>query len=215
MIVPAKVKLYHITHLDNLPYIVKDGFLFSEAELRKRPPAGVSIGMKAIKDRRLKVLTLASHPELHVGECVPFYFCPRSIMLFMYYKRNHKDIEYHGGQEPIVHLVSDLYHAVDWADRNRHRWVFTNSNAGTTYFEDFADLCDLEKIDWKAVHSTQWSDRDIKEMKQAEFLIEGSFPWGLVEEIGVYSTKQQNEILKILDGSAKLPIVRVQKSWYY
>ncbi|MBE0347362.1 DarT ssDNA thymidine ADP-ribosyltransferase family protein [Pseudoalteromonas peptidolytica] len=36
-----------------------------------------------IKQRCLTELTLSSYPDLFVGQCVPFYFCPRSIMLYV------------------------------------------------------------------------------------------------------------------------------------
>jgi hypothetical protein len=62
--------------------------------------------------------------------------------------------------------------------------VQTNSNAGSYYFHDFADLNDLDKIDWTALQAMQWSNA--KDRKQAKFLIEKRFPCKLVEEIGVY-----------------------------
>ena len=63
--------------------------------------------MNKIKNRRLK-RKLESHTDLCVGYCVPFYFCPRSIMLYILYKGNHEEIIYSGGQEPIIHLQADL-----------------------------------------------------------------------------------------------------------
>ena len=213
--VPDLIKIYHITPISSLSSIVRDGVLLSDAELRKRSSLGVSIGIKAIKERRLRELTFSSHRDLHVGECVPFYFCPRSIMLYIFHRGDHRDVEYRGVQEPIIHLVADLHSAVEWANRNKMRWAFTDRNAGARYFNDFADLHDLDKVDWKAVQTTQWWDRDIQEMKQAEYLVERSFPWELVEEIGVFSSEQLHEVQGILGDSEKKPIVRVQRTWYY
>ncbi|AWP22429.1 hypothetical protein C4901_02935 [Acidiferrobacter sp. SPIII_3] len=34
--------------------------------------------MGGIKQRRLNELRLSSHPDLRLGNFVPFYFCPRS-----------------------------------------------------------------------------------------------------------------------------------------
>ncbi|WP_257388976.1 DUF4433 domain-containing protein [Tahibacter caeni] len=114
--VPARPKLYHIVHVDRLPSIIGSGGLLCDAKMATLPGRGTTIGMASIKQRRLKELTLNSHPSLHVGECVPFYFCSRSIMLFLLYRANHPELTYHGGQEPIVHLEADLYDAVDWAN---------------------------------------------------------------------------------------------------
>ena len=81
LIPPLQPKIYHIVHLDRLPAIIADGNLWSDAEMvKRRGGAGTSIGMGNIKQRR-RSLTLDSHPNLHVGEGVPFYFCPRSTML--------------------------------------------------------------------------------------------------------------------------------------
>ena len=106
--IPHPVKICHITHVDNLASIVSDGCLWCDAIIAERR-GNTSIGMSKIKERRLNELTLSSHPALHVGDCVPFYFCPRSVMLFIFYRGNHPEMDYRGGQEPIVHLVADMH----------------------------------------------------------------------------------------------------------
>ena len=212
--IPNPIKICHIVHIDNLQSIIADGFLFSDAEMRKRAKNGVVIGMDKIKNRRL-TLPIISHKRLCVGECVPFYFCPRSPMLYMFYRGNSPDIKYSGGQESIVHLVADMRRTIEWADNNNFRWAFTTSNAGSNYFEDYADLKDLNKIDWQAVRATQWHDRDIKEKKQAEFLVENCFSWELVDEIGVFSQKQYNQIQELRIPKQKIPLVKIKKEWYY
>ncbi|WP_252977089.1 DUF4433 domain-containing protein [Pseudomonas oryzihabitans] len=82
MAVPAQPKIYHICHVDRLPSIIASAGLLSDAVLLNQALPGTVIGMNHIKQRRLQ-LELDSHPGLHVGECVPFYFCPRSVMLFL------------------------------------------------------------------------------------------------------------------------------------
>jgi hypothetical protein len=137
-------------------------------------------------------------------------------MLYLLYRGNHIDVEYRDGQEPIVHLVIDMHKAVEWANTNQLRWAFTDSNAGARYFEDYTDLRDIDRLDWDSINATQWSNRDIKERKQAEFLVENRFPWTLVEEVGVYSYIQQQQVSTIISSNSRgLPLVRVQQSWYY
>ena len=133
MLVPMQPKVYHIVHVDKLASIVADGWLWCDAETTRQNSPGTSIGMPHIKQRRLG-LALKSHPDLHVGQCVPFYFCPRSVMLHRISVRN-SDLTYRGGQAPIVHLEADLRQTVAWAGANRRRWAFTTSNAGSFYFE--------------------------------------------------------------------------------
>ncbi|TGP44777.1 DUF4433 domain-containing protein [bacterium M00.F.Ca.ET.228.01.1.1] len=136
-LVPPQPKIYHIAHVDRLPSIVADGFFRCDAEVVQRAPAGTTIGMSSIKQRRLNELRLSSYPELHVGDCVPFYFCPRSVMLYLIYQGNHQELAYRGGQGPILHFEADLHAAVAWAHAQPARWAFTNSNAGSRYFEDY------------------------------------------------------------------------------
>jgi len=208
-----RIKIYHIIHISKLPAILSEKHLISDAEVCKRAPAGVTIGMREIKRRRLEDLTLSSHPDLYIGECVPFYFCPRSVMLYMFHMRNHPDIEYRGGQEPILHLMADLRRTVEWAEQNGLRWAFTNSNAGSYYFEDYTDLRDLSRLDWDAIHSDQWSG--FQDKKQAEFLVEKRFPWELVDGIGAYSYEWLQKVSDILAECEHKPPIKLKSDWYY
>lgn len=176
MPIPADPKIYHIVHVDRLPSIIADGSLWCDAEISRRSSPGTTIGMNSIKQRRLD-LVLTNHLFLRVGDCVPFYFCPRSIMLYLIHQANHADLIYRGGQRPIVHLEADMRKTVAWAEARGERWAFTLSNAGAYYFEDRCDVAQLGEIDWNAVQATDWRQR--KEGKQAEFLIERQFPWEL------------------------------------
>ena len=95
MPMPAQPKIYHICHVDRLPSIVASGGLLSDAAIQQQALPGTVIGMNNIKQRRLTELTLTSHPGLHVGACVPFYFCPRAVMLYLIYRQN-PELTYRG-----------------------------------------------------------------------------------------------------------------------
>ena len=213
MPVPARPKIYHIVHVDRLASIVADGCLWCDAEVVRRVPEGTTIGMTGIKQRRLDELTLSSHPGLHVGDCVPFYFCPRSVMLYLIHRANQPGLSYHDGQGPIVHLEADLHTVVDWADRNDRSWAFTLSNAGARYFEERSDLGSLGEIDWEAVEARDW--REHKEGKQAEFLLEQSFPWDLVERVGVLTQATYRGVADALPSGGHRPPVEIRREWYY
>lgn len=101
-------KIYHITHLNNLASILADHFLYSDAVLANRNTSPMIVGMDTIKHRRLTQLSVKCFPDTKVGEYVPFYFCPRSVMLFMIYRANDPRLTYRGGQTPILHLQADL-----------------------------------------------------------------------------------------------------------
>ena len=213
MTVPASPKIYHILHVDRLASVIADGSLWCDAEIARRAPPGTTIGMNTIKHRRLNELTLTSHPGLYVGECVPFYFCPRSIMLYLIHRANHPELSYRGGQTPIIHLEADLSAAVAWADENDRHWAFTLSNAGAYYFEDRNNLAQLHELDWDSIQARDWQGK--KEGKQSEFLIEHSFPWHLVERIGVMNNTIYTQVMHALAGAAHRPPVEIRRDWYY
>jgi ssDNA thymidine ADP-ribosyltransferase, DarT len=216
--VPIQPKIYHIVHVDRLASIIADGRLFCDAAMVNRPGIGTTIGMSDIKRRRLTLL-IGCHTGLRVGDCVPFYFCPRSIMLYLLHQGNHPNLIYRGGQSPIVHLESDLYASVQWADQQGARWAFTLSNAGAYYFESRCDLGQLGEINWAAVHAHKWSGAKvsslIKEGKQAEFLIENTFPWHLVERIGVLGQRTARQVANAIRLASYRPRVEIRPDWYY
>lgn len=213
MPVPPQPKIYHIAHVDRLPSIVADGFLWCDAEIVRRAPPGTTIGMSSIKQRRLNELHLSSYPDLHVGDCVPFYFCPRSVMLYLIYQGNHPEMAYHGGQGPVLHIEADLNAVVAWANAQAARWAFTLSNAGSYFFEDRNDLARLNDINWTSVQARDW--RTHKEGKQAEFLLERRFPWHLIERIGVKSAAVYGQVVNAFPANGYRPTVEVLPDWYY
>lgn len=213
MPVPSHPKIYHIVHVDNLSSIIADGFLWSDAVMIDRQ-GGTRVGMANIKRRRLS-LPVHCHSGTHVGEYVPFYFCPRSIMLYVIYRANHPELDYTGGQEPIVHLEADLRNVVQWAETNERRWAFSPSNAGAFYTQFYRDLGQLEEINWNGVFARDFRPQEVKEAKQAEFLFHRSFPVNLIERIGVLSPSVARQVSAAIRESSHRPEVEVLKAWYY
>lgn len=216
---PDQPKVYHIVHVDRLESILSDGCLWSDAMVQSRHCPGTTIGMSSIKNRRLNENFLTCYPDLKVGDCVPFYFCPRAIMLYMIHKANDPELTYRSGQNDILHLECDLRKCVEFTERRGKRWAFTLSNAGSCYFEDRSDLEQLHEINWAAVRATQWSgtgvDAAFKEGKQAEFLIEERLPWGLIERIGIKSQSIYQKVSRILAGKEYRPRLEICPGWYY
>jgi len=217
-VVPASPKIYHIVHVDRLASIIADVRLLCDAIMAGREGSGTTIGMNAIKKRRLE-LPITCRPGLKVGDCVPFYWCPRSVMLYLIHRGNHPELTYQGGQQSVVHLEADLYAAVEWAEAHGKRWAFTLSNAGARYFEDRCDLEQLNQLDWESIQASRWAGSGIpatvKEGKQAEFLVEECLPWKLVARIGVCWDVMARRVDQALGQAAHRPIIEVRKDWYY
>jgi len=212
---PAQPRIYHITHVDNLPSIIADDCLVSDAAMIARGgPFAATIGMSSIKHRRLS-LPVNCHPGDHVGDYVPFYFCYRSVMLFLIHRANHPDLTFRGGQGPIVHLEADLHSVVQWANGSGRRLAFSLSNAGAYYTQFRNRLADLGEVNWPAVTSVDFRSAELKEGKQAEFLVHGSFPWSLVSRVGVQSLGIAQKVETALNAAAHRPTVEVRSDWYY
>ncbi len=213
--VPASPKIYHITHVDNLAKIIEAGRIWSD---RERLDQGIEcslVGMSRIKQRRLDEIEVDCHTGTKVGEYVPFYFCSRSIMLYILHMGNSADITYRGGQTPIVHLRSDLSTVIDWAQEQKVRWAFSDRNAGAFVAKFKKRRQDLTMVNWSAVANTDFRDSVVKEGKQAEFLVHKAFPWELVESIGVRNEHIRGQVQAAVRKAGHKPPVTVEKDWYY
>ena len=212
--IPPNPSIYHILHVDRLMSVFADGFLFSDAQMEGRTNCGTMIGYAHTKGYR-RERVLEQGVGLKVGECVPFYYCPRSVMLYVIYKANHTDLAYHGGERPIVHLRLDPVAVANWAEQNRLRYYVTDVTAATAYFTAYPDLDAMNLLDWQSIRSNQWED--VTDRKQAEFLVEKQVPVSLIAEIGVINPEYKTmveQILKLNDLDGRIA-VNVHQDWYY
>jgi hypothetical protein len=212
---PNRPKIYHITPVENLRAIAAEGGLLSDARMAARGGPPTTIGMSPIKLRRLEELSVRCHPGTMVGHYVPFYFCPRSVMLYVLHCANHRELTYRGGQEEIVHLEADLHRVVRWAEAESVKWAFSLSNAGAYYATFLRRLGELDQLDWAAIAASDWRPQEVKEAKQAEFLVHDQFTWSLIDRIGVFSTAVSVRTHSALKENEHRPRVELVPSWYY
>lgn len=211
---PQPTPLYHISHYTNLRSVLDAGGLLPDVEMINRGGPETAVGMNTIKQARL-TRPVKCHPGAYVGEYVPFFFCPRSVMLYILHRGNHPELTYDGGQEPIIHLQADLDRVIGWANREDLPWAFTTGNARAGYARFLDNVAQLDQLNWDAVESDDFRDPTIKEGKQAEFLVHRFVPWTLVESIGVRSGELKRVVEEILLGADHAPPVRVQPRWYF
>lgn len=211
--IPSDLKIYHITHIRNLKRIIADQTIWSDAKRIAQNCTCELIGLDTIKKRRLEELEVKCNPGTKVGEYVPFYFCPRSIMLYIFHANNHPDLKYHEGQSPIVHLQANFNDTIAWAKENGKQWAFSASNAGARYTDFYNHKKDLNKLNWPAIQSIDFRSHEIREGKQAEFLLYETFPWELIEKIGVIDNAMLAKTKAIV--KSQQPLVAVEPTWYY
>jgi len=170
------VLIYHITHINNLPSILESGGLMANSRLRQDKIEYLNIAHRHIQDRRgMTHVPCSAGGTLH--DYVPFYFAPRSPMLYAIHKNNVD--QYSDGQTTILHLVSSA-EAVEAAGLS---FVFTNRHSvlyDTKFCDEFKNLYLDNGIDWEIMEAKYWADtqedRDRKSRRQAEFLVHQFFP---------------------------------------
>lgn len=205
--------IYHITHVQNLPGVISAGGIWCDRLRAAHTPEAISIAHQHIKDRRArKVVPLAAGGTL--ADYVPFYFAPRSPMLFTIKQGNVAGRT--GGQQPIVHLVSSVEAAVG-LDR---AWAFTDGHADMALSDFFDDLTALpQAVDWEIMRATYWNDtaedNDRKRRRQAEFLVHEFFPWTAIRVVGVYNDAMRAEVELALNRSGHKPEIVVKRGWYF
>lgn len=198
--------IFHITHVENLAGIIAAGGLFSDSALAAQKNAVTNIGYTQIKAGRL-TKPVPSYPGTTVGQFVPFYFCPRSVMLYVVNRGNTGLPP--GCQVDIAHLVSRVSVA------SKHgQWAFTTMNAAAAFTTQFyTSLNHLSHVQWWAMAQTHW--QQCKDERQAEFLVRDFFPWTAVQEIWVHGGPAAQRLQALLQGAHHQPTVHVRPDCYY
>jgi hypothetical protein len=136
---PEAAHVFRITHVRNIPWILDHGLHCQSSNVVD--PNFVPIGMPdLIEKRATRPVPLA--PGGCLGDFVPFYFTPWSIMMYNI-KTGYNNVIQRPNAE-IAILVSSL-----------HKWqqlgvafLFTNGHAYMEESDYFNDLANLHQIDW-------------------------------------------------------------------
>lgn len=205
-------KLYHITHIRNLAGIVKNGCLLAQDLVQTEKIGFTNIAHRTLQHRRATT-SVPCGPGATLHHYVPFYFAPRSPML---YTINQGNVEgYNEGQRPVLHLVTSINNVLEAG----LEFVFTDGHGIMAFTDFYDDLKDLDQIDWELMKARYWADSeedsDRRRRRQAEFLIHEKFPFLCIEEIGVMNRSVQKEVEFILRVADFRPNITVKKEWYY
>ena len=203
--------IYHITHIKNLPSIAANGLLcYNSMQVPTREY--INIAYQNIQDRRAAT-RIPCGPRGTLHDYVPFYFAPRSPMLYTIDKGNVPG--YSEGQTSVVHLVS----RAEVIQTAGFTFAFTDGHAIMAYSEFFDNLDRLDRVDWKIMKSRFWADteedNDRKRRRQAEFLVRDCCPWELIIEIGVANPQVMDQVRESLQNFTDKPPIRVYPNWYY
>lgn len=146
--------LYHFTHIDNISAIVDGRCLRCDA-VSRHGLTRTEVGDPEIKESRRR-RTIPAGPGGQVGDYVPFYFAPRSPMMYRI-ACDHRDAvggRYAQGDRPLVYLLTTTRAVVEAA----LGWVATDGNAANATTEFTSDPSTLEAIvDWPLMEAERWN----------------------------------------------------------
>lgn len=203
----SKTYIYHITDLANLPGIFAQGGLRSDIAMIQMGGPAVTIGYAHMKERRMTQYRVPCTGNRFVGEFVPFYYCPRSPMLFVMNKGNTGRPA--GSQRSVVHLVSTVQAALALG----RPWALSDGNAGSDYAQFFNDPAKLDDLDWGAIETHNWQGRQTA--KQAELLVADFYPWTAMVGVACQNDVVKGQVEQIVSRVAHQPMVITRPNWYY
>ncbi len=158
-----KTYLFRMTHVENIPHILRYGITHSKSA--NFNPNFVPIGDKSLISTRNNI-TLSNGKLL--GEYIPFYFGVRTPMLYVVQKGFNAVAP--TNPENIVYCVTSVQKIIDC----NLNFVFTNGHAVDGFTSEFTnqDITNLDQIlDWDAIKAKYWqneNDLDVKRRKEAE-----------------------------------------------
>lgn len=203
----------HFTHVNNLPGILAAGNLQADANVDRGSSLVTEAADLDIKAHRRQIL-VGLAPGGTVADYVPFYFAPRSPMLFKLFKGS--VVGYTEGQDPLIYLVTTVEDIVAAGMRS----LFSDGNCAAAVTQIYGDLSKLNSVvDWTLMRATMWNntadDPDRMRRRMAEFLVHERVPATCLAGIAVRTQAMRTRVEGILTAHAVELPVRVRPSWYF
>lgn len=191
---------YRITHIQNMPYILEQGMVSKQHPLANR--AYIQIGNPEIIDVRSNTaVRIAGYGDF--SEYVPFYFTPRSMMLYNIVTGYRSPLVPKRNREEIV-VIRCLMEQLATLEH----WFFTNGQGNDSISRHFHDLDKLSEIDWESIQQSNFSkndgDFDRPRRYQAEFLVRHVVPLSHIESLHVYNEAAKSAVEKMLEAKKTL-----------
>ncbi len=209
-----QIKIYRITHIENIPHILQYGITH-----RNSPNANerfVNIGdisLISTRDtKRVRVdngdLFNTNAPSIVLGDFIPFYYGIKMPMLYVI-QHGGNFVEKATSAEDIVYLACSLELII----RSDIDFYFTDGHAtdSLTSFYDRSKINDLPNIiDWAAVKASYWGGDDnlnLKGKKQAEFLTENDILPEYLIGFGCYNEAAKEKLINLGVEENKIKVI--------
>jgi len=205
-----EIELYRITHIDNIPHILKYGITHKNS--KNSNPNYISIGDSTIILRRQTKQVNINGKIINLSDFIPFYFGVKMPMLYVIQKGGNF-VPQKISPDQIVYIVCKLIDLINLGND----YYFSDGHAldNLTKFYDKSSINNLKDIlDWKAISADYWSgseNLDTKRKKQAEFLIKGDLPTSVIKKLICYNNYAFNKLKTISIEDIQI----IQDSNYY
>lgn len=209
---PVPTPVFHFTHVTHLGSILRHG-LVADSRAHGDGLLEVEVGNLDIKGQRQRC-PVPIAPGGAVADYVPFYFAPRSPMMFAIDRGNVPS--YSGGCADLVYLVTTADRL--WA--GAESVLFTDRNA-VLAFAEFTDEIDMldDLVDWPLMPARYWAntpeDPERRERRMAECLVHRHVPWVAIDEVAAQSQRCAEDARAALASLGDATPVRVRPSWYF
>lgn len=207
---PRPTPIYHITDLSNLSAILDAGGLQCCNVMRGAGQSYTSIAYDSIQDRRSRTIVPCG-PRGTLHDYVPFYFAPRSPMLYTIWRGNVPG----ASQSKVVYLVTTIERVMDGG----LGFAFTYGHGIMRMSEFYDDIEHLGNVDRPLMNATMWKDTDDdpdrRRRRQAEFLVHSTCPWELIDEVVAINRHVRQEVETLIRDAGHSTVVRVNSDWYY
>jgi len=185
-----KIYLYRMTHIENIPHILRYGITHSSSP--NANPAFVPIGDVSLIATRSQFLLDNGR---RLGEYIPFYFGARMPMLYVIQK-GYNLVK----PTPAVDVVYCITSVQKIMDGNLE-YIFTDGHAVDSFSTQYGldDIKNIEGlVDMTAIRARYWKDEndlDLKRRKEAEFLVLGDIHTSAILGYLVYSEEAKQKLL--------------------
>lgn len=187
-------RIFRITHVDNVAWILANGLYCSVSEVLD--PNFRRIGNEDLINKRpTRHVPIA--PGGSLGEYVPFYFTPRSPMLY--------NIKTGWNGVPMVPMrdIVVMVTALPRLSEEGVPYVFADRHAYMVHARFSSDLAELNRIDWDILDQSDFvrdpNDPGKVDRYQAEALVYQHLPVSMLDEIVCCTDEGTRQVRDLAD----------------
>ena len=207
---PERARVFRITHIANMPWILQNGLTSKTSELQD--PNFVQIGNPDLIEKRSS-RSIPIPPGGTLDDYIPFYFTPFSPMLYNI-KTGWNGITQRPMRE-IVLLVSSLHSLVEQGVR----FVLSDRHAYLKFAQYSNSPENLDMIDWEILQTRNFvrdpNDPAKFERYQAEALIHRQLPVEGLNGVVCHGPEEEAQLRETVQNSGAQVHVVARPHWFF